>query len=181
MARSQKSKLDKAITKNRTNLPSLALTPKQTAREPQKVLILKVLCSPTLTQRTTYQKPDQNMMTDEELIQKLEDLTINAPQHQMETLRSILLHNGTVRYLQPFNKGPLPLDHSTFTRLVPLSSYEDYVDHINHMAEGKDDPFLSVDPLLCFFYRLLNPSLALLFITFPNPYFVSSFISHRKS
>jgi len=113
-------------------------------------------------------------MTDEELIQKLEELTINAQHHQTETLRSILLHNGTVRYLQPFNNGPLPLDHSTFTRLVPLSSYEDYVDHINHMADGKDDPFLSVDPLRCFFYRLLNFSLSLLFVNFPNPFLVSS-------
>ncbi|CAJ1906667.1 unnamed protein product [Sphenostylis stenocarpa] len=125
------------------------------------------------------------MMTDEELIQKVEDLTINAQQHQLETLGSILLHNGTVRYLQSFNKGPLPLDRSTFTRVVPLSSYEDYVDHINHMADGKDEPFLSVDPLRCFFYSsgtsssTMKPKLI--------PYFDSSlskaasFIGHRGS
>jgi len=96
-------------------------------------------------------------MTDEELMQKLEDLTINAQHHQLETLRSILLHNATVRYLQPFfNNAPLPLDHSTFTRLVPLSSHGDYVNYINLMADGKDDPFLSVDPLRCFFYRFLS-------------------------
>lgn len=109
-------------------------------------------------------------MTDDELLQKLEDLTINAHHHQLETLRSILLHNATVRYLQPFFKNaPLPLDHSTFTRLLPLSSYEDYVHYINLMADGKDYPFLSVDPLHCFFYRLLNP------------FFLSSFRSHHQS
>ncbi|QCD97581.1 probable indole-3-acetic acid-amido synthetase GH3.6 isoform X1 [Vigna unguiculata] len=126
------------------------------------------------------------MMTDEELMQKLEDLTINAQHHQLETLRSILLHNATVRYLQPFfNNSPLPLDHSTFTRLVPLSSHGDYVDYINLMADGKDDPFLSVDPLRCFFYSsgtsssTMRPKLI--------PYFDSSlckaasFIGHRGS
>ncbi|KAK7396346.1 hypothetical protein VNO78_17279 [Psophocarpus tetragonolobus] len=125
------------------------------------------------------------MMTDEELIQKLEDLTKNAQHHQLETLRSILLLNGTVRYLQPFHKSPLHLDPSTFTRVVPLSSYEDYVHYINHMAEGKLDPFLSVDPLLCFFYSsgtsssTMKPKLI--------PYFDSSlskaasFIGHRGS
>ncbi|XP_020213511.1 probable indole-3-acetic acid-amido synthetase GH3.6 [Cajanus cajan] len=122
------------------------------------------------------------MMTGEELIQKLEDLTKNAQHHQLETLRSILLHNGNVRYLQPFKA---PLHPSTFTRLVPLSSYQDYVDFINLMAEGKDDPFLSVDPLLCFFYSsgtsssTMKPKLI--------PYFDSSlskaasFIGHRGS
>ncbi|TKY62494.1 indole-3-acetic acid-amido synthetase GH3.6 [Spatholobus suberectus] len=124
------------------------------------------------------------MMSDEELMQKLEDLTNNAQHHQLETLRSILLHNGTVRYLQSF-KGPLHLDPSTFTRVVPLSSYEDYVDYINQMAEGKDDHFLSVDPLICFFYSSgtssssMKPKLI--------PYFDSSlskaasFIGHRGS
>ena len=99
-------------------------------------------------------------MTDEELLQKLEDLTKNAQHHHLETLRSILLHNGIVHYLQSFKKGSLlHLDPSTFARVVPLSTYEDYVDYINQMAEGKDDPFLSVDPLRCFFYRYsLNPS-----------------------
>ncbi|RDX95372.1 putative indole-3-acetic acid-amido synthetase GH3.6, partial [Mucuna pruriens] len=126
------------------------------------------------------------MMTDEELIEKLEDLTSNAQHHQLETLRSILLHNGTSRYLQSF-KGPLHLDPSTFTRVVPLSSYEDYVHHINHMADGIGnlDPLLSVDPLLCFFYSSgtssssMKPKLI--------PYFDSSlskaasFIGHRGS
>ncbi|KAL2320911.1 hypothetical protein Fmac_029880 [Flemingia macrophylla] len=122
------------------------------------------------------------MMTDEELMQKLEELTKEAQHHQLETLRSILLHNGTVRYLQSFEG---PLHPSTFRRVVPLSSYQDYVDFINHMAEGKDDPFLSVDPLRCFFYSsgtsssTMKPKLI--------PYFDSSlskaasFIGHRGS
>ncbi|KAG5043458.1 putative indole-3-acetic acid-amido synthetase GH3.6 [Glycine max] len=126
------------------------------------------------------------MMTDEELLQKLEDLTKNAQHHHLETLRSILLHNGIVHYLQSFKKGSLlHLDPSTFARVVPLSTYEDYVDYINQMAEGKDDPFLSVDPLRCFFYSsgtsssTMKPKLI--------PYFDSSlskaasFIGHRGS
>lgn len=126
------------------------------------------------------------MMTDEELIQKIEDLTKNAQHHQLETLRSIIVHNGSVRYLESL-KGDddVHLDPSTFTRVVPLSSYEHYVDFINHMAEGKHDPFLSVDPLLCFFYSsgtsssTMKPKLI--------PYFDSSlskaasFIGHRGS
>ncbi|KAK7285416.1 hypothetical protein RJT34_20186 [Clitoria ternatea] len=42
------------------------------------------------------------MMTDEELLQKLEELTKNAQYYQLETLRSILHQNGSVRYLQSF-------------------------------------------------------------------------------
>ncbi|XP_061341320.1 probable indole-3-acetic acid-amido synthetase GH3.6 [Gastrolobium bilobum] len=124
------------------------------------------------------------MMTDEELIQKLEDSTMNAQHHQLETLRSILLHNGCVRYLHPY-KG-YPLDPSTFNRVVPLSSHEDYVDYINQMADGKIDPhhpLLSVDPLLCFFYSSGTSSMKPKLI----PYFDSSlskaasFIAHRGS
>ncbi|XP_027351066.1 probable indole-3-acetic acid-amido synthetase GH3.6 [Abrus precatorius] len=125
------------------------------------------------------------MMTDEELIQKLQDLTNNAQHHQLDTLRSILLHNGTVHYLQSKGNHLLPLDPATYTRVIPLSSYQDYVECINQMADGKDDPFLSVDPLLCFFYSSgtssssMKPKLI--------PYFDStlskaaSFIAHRGS
>lgn len=115
-------------------------------------------------------------MTDEELLQKLEDLTKNAQHHHLETLRSILLHNGIVHYLQSFKKGSLlHLDPSTFARVVPLSTYEDYVDYINQMAEGKDDPFLSVDPL-CY---SLNPSLSSIVVVSPcKSHTSSSFIPH---
>ncbi|KAK7285414.1 hypothetical protein RJT34_20184 [Clitoria ternatea] len=89
------------------------------------------------------------MMTDEEVMQKLEEVTKNAQQHQLETLRSILHHNGSVRYLQSF-KGSV--DVNTYTSVVPLSTYEDYVEYINQMADGNRDPLLSVDPLLGFFY-----------------------------
>ncbi|KAK7336709.1 hypothetical protein VNO77_17255 [Canavalia gladiata] len=127
------------------------------------------------------------MMTNEELLQKLEDFTNNAQHHQLETLSSILLHNATVHYLQTFiAKGDsLSLDPSTFKHVVPLSSYEDYVDYINQMADGNHHPLLSVDPLLCFFYSSgtssssMKPKLI--------PYFDSSlskaasFIAHRGS
>jgi len=127
--------------------------------------------------KTTVQPDRKNMMTDEEAVQKLEESTKNAQRHQLETLRSILLHNGTVRYLQSFiAKGdPLPLDPPTFKRVVPLSSYEDYVDYINQMADGNQDPhhpLLSVDPLLCFFYRYTKP---------PSSSFSLQITSHHPS
>lgn len=95
------------------------------------------------------------MMTDDELIQKLEELTMNTKHHQLETLRSILLHNGSVRYLQPFFNNKSVEDPATFTSLVPLSSYDDYADFIHQMADigEHEHHLLSVDPLLCFFYR----------------------------
>lgn len=96
-------------------------------------------------------------MTEEELIGKVEESTKNAKLHQLETLRSILDHNGGVRYLQPYLRHyKAPVDASTFRQAVPLSSYHDYVDYINQMVDGTDDhddPLLSVDPLFCFFYR----------------------------
>ncbi|KAF7804790.1 putative indole-3-acetic acid-amido synthetase GH3.6 [Senna tora] len=74
-------------------------------------------------------------MTDEEVIQKLEDSTVSANLHQ---LRSILHHNGGVRYLQPYLPHyDAPLDAATFRHAVPLSCYDDYVDYINQMADAK--------------------------------------------
>lgn len=128
-------------------------------------------------------------MTDEELIQKLDESTKNAQHHQLETLRSILLHNGNVSYLKSFKHKGDPSDPATFTRVVPLSSYEDYADYINQMADGKEDnphhhhPLLSVDPPLCFFYSSGTTSMKPKLI----PYYDSdlskaaSFIGHRGS
>ncbi|KAJ1433025.1 GH3 family [Sesbania bispinosa] len=126
------------------------------------------------------------MMTDEELIQKLEESTINAQHHQLETLRSILLHNGKVSYLQSFKDKGDPADPATFTRVVPLSSYEDYVDYINQMADGKHDPnhpLLSVDPLLCFFYSSGTSCMKQKLIPYydSNLSKAASFIGHRGS
>ncbi|MED6130472.1 hypothetical protein PIB30_000971 [Stylosanthes scabra] len=93
---------------------------------------------------------------EEQVIEKLEEYTKNARHHQLETLHSILQHNAKVLYLQPFLSNlDHHLDAHTFRSLVPLSSFEDYADYINHMAEHgnqHDHPLLSVDPLLGFFY-----------------------------
>ncbi|KAH0978473.1 hypothetical protein GBA52_028192 [Prunus armeniaca] len=95
-------------------------------------------------------------MTDDELLLKLDDSTRNATRHQLDTLRSILDQNGTVLYLQPYlPPHDAPLDAATFRRSVPLSSYDDYADLINQMADSPrhhHQPLLSVDPLVCFFY-----------------------------
>ncbi|KAM5563828.1 putative indole-3-acetic acid-amido synthetase GH3.6 [Rosa sericea] len=95
-------------------------------------------------------------MTDEELLKNVNDSTLNATRHQHEALSSILHQNGTVRYLQPhLPHHNAPLDAATFRRAVPLSTYDDYADVITQMAETSLDhqqPLLSVDPLLCFFY-----------------------------
>ncbi|XP_057718163.1 probable indole-3-acetic acid-amido synthetase GH3.6 [Arachis stenosperma] len=124
------------------------------------------------------------MVEEESIIEKVEEYTKNAGFHQLETLRSILQHNSKVQYLQPFISH---LDVNTFRTMVPLSSYDDYVDYINQMAEhGKqhhDPPLLSVDPLLCFFYSSGTSSMKPKLI----PYFDStlsqaaSFIAHRGS
>lgn len=117
----------------------------------------------------------KTMMTDEELREKLEESTRNAKHHQLETLRSILHHNGSVRYLQSFSHKGDPSDPATFTRVVPLSSYDDYVDYIHQMADGKHDPLLSVDPLLCFFYRCMAPLFIFVFIYFSDVFFFGGF------
>lgn len=98
------------------------------------------------------------MTTGGEVLEKLEGLTRDAARHQLETLRSILERNGEASYLRPFLGGhPAPeIDVATFRREVPLTSYDDYADHINRMADGLvdgSDPILCVDPLVCFFYR----------------------------
>lgn len=80
----------------------------------------------------------------------------DAMHHQHAVLRSILEHQGCVRYLRPHLQDySAPVDAETFRRVVPLSSYDDYVHHIDSMARGlvdDDQPLLSVDPLVCFFY-----------------------------
>ncbi|GAB4841190.1 hypothetical protein Ancab_021934 [Ancistrocladus abbreviatus] len=98
-------------------------------------------------------------MEGEEILKKLEGTTVDATRHQLETLNTILKRNGGVRYLQPYLRDSHgPLDARTFRRIVPLSTYDDYADHINRMADGADLdengdhlPLLSVDPLVCFF------------------------------
>lgn len=108
------------------------------------------------------------MMTDEDILKKLEDSTKNATRHQLETLQSILERQSGVRYLQPYLSGCCaPMDAATYKRAVPLSCYDDYADHINQLAGGdhgqNDQPLLSVDPLVCFFYSSgtssMNPKL----------------------
>ncbi|KAJ4822231.1 hypothetical protein Tsubulata_019887 [Turnera subulata] len=93
-------------------------------------------------------------MTDEEVLQSLEEYTKKAIDHQLHTLQSILAHQASVPYLRPYLSGHLPpIDAATFRRLVPLSSYDDYADHIDNMANNPDHPpVISVDPLQCFFY-----------------------------
>ncbi|KAL4603086.1 hypothetical protein ACB092_10G100800 [Castanea dentata] len=136
-----------------------------------------------------------NLTDDEEILKKLEDTTKDAACGQLEALRSILEHQskgGGVRYLRPYLQGyDAPVDANTFRQAVPLSSYEDYVDHIDQMANNgpvdhdhdHDQPLLSVDPLICFFFSsgasTMKPKLI--------PYFDSklsraaSFIAHQGS
>ncbi|KAJ0053146.1 hypothetical protein Pint_01110 [Pistacia integerrima] len=104
------------------------------------------------------------MMTDGEILNKLEESTKNANHHQLETLHSILQHQSPVLYLQSHlslsASNHTSIDAATFKRAVPLSSYDDYAYHINQLASGSLDhdhdhdnqPLLSVDPLVCFFY-----------------------------
>ena len=97
------------------------------------------------------------MTTEEELLAKLEDSTRDAKRLQVEALESIIERHGGVRYLQRHLRNyDAPIDVATFRRVVPLSTYEDYSDDINRLADGppdQDQPLLSVDPLVCFFYR----------------------------
>lgn len=124
--------------------------------------------------RTDQTRPAEtmNLTDDEEILQKLEGTTKDATCRQLEALSSILEHQskggggGGVRYLRPYLQGyDAPVDANTFRQAVPLSSYEDYVDHINQMANNgpvdhdhdrdHDQPLLSVDPLICFFFRFI--------------------------
>ncbi|XP_059625801.1 probable indole-3-acetic acid-amido synthetase GH3.6 [Cornus florida] len=127
------------------------------------------------------------MTTDEEIINELEESTKDATRHQLETLRIILEHNSGVRYLEPYLRGyRAPIDAGTFRRVVPLSCYDDYADHIRRMADndGDDDrSLLSVDHLVCFFYSSGTSSMRPKAI----PYFDSmpskaiSYLAHQGS
>ncbi|MQL76244.1 hypothetical protein Taro_008645 [Colocasia esculenta] len=98
---------------------------------------------------------------DEELLRMLEEATSDAHRLQLETLRAILRRNAGCGYLRPHlvplggptDGGAAAVDAESFRRLVPVSSYEDYADHIQRMADGTGDPsVLSFDRLICFFY-----------------------------
>ncbi|GLU03470.1 hypothetical protein SLE2022_206670 [Rubroshorea leprosula] len=126
-------------------------------------------------------------MTNEELLKQLEDLTKDAMHHQVHTLLSILQHQCGVIYLrQHFSGQDAPIDVTAFKRAVPLSSYDDYADYINQLADGTanhDQPLLSVDPLVCFFSSTGTSSMKPKLI----PYFDSalskaaSFLGHQGS
>ncbi|KAF8006554.1 hypothetical protein BT93_K0762 [Corymbia citriodora subsp. variegata] len=96
------------------------------------------------------------MTTDGEIMEKFDGLTRDAHRHQLETLRSILQHDGGSRYLRSFlGDHPEQADVVTFQREVPLSSYEDYANLISQMADGmvnNGNPILCAEPLTCFFY-----------------------------
>ncbi|KAL3572620.1 hypothetical protein D5086_026524 [Populus alba] len=81
------------------------------------------------------------MMTYDELDRNLEDLTKNAAHHQLQTLHSILQHQASVGYLQPYLSAcHAPVDAATtFRSQVPLSSYDDYFHLINQLANGDID------------------------------------------
>ncbi|XP_010914349.1 probable indole-3-acetic acid-amido synthetase GH3.6 [Elaeis guineensis] len=116
-------------------------------------------------------------MADSEVLRQLEESTGDARRLQLETLRSILEANAGSAYLRRHLSGYLPdaLDATTFRRLVPLSSYDDYADFIARIADGVDPPTsLSFDPLLCFFYSSGTSNLRPKLI----PFFDSS---HAKS
>lgn len=94
--------------------------------------------------------------SDEMVLKELEYATEHAFDLQLQTLQSILDRNATgARYLSPFflgYDGP-HINPDSFRRLVPISSYDDYEGPIQAMADGDHSPILSVDPLICFFYR----------------------------
>lgn len=129
------------------------------------------------------------MMSDDDIIAKLEDTTKDATRHQLKTLQTILDRNAGASYLQPYLRSyPAPVDASTFRRAVPLSCYDDYADHIHQLADGvlfDDDarPLLTLDPLLCFFFSSGTGSKKPKLI----PYFDSpsakaiSFLAHQGS
>ncbi|KAL4324533.1 hypothetical protein GQ457_11G002750 [Hibiscus cannabinus] len=133
-------------------------------------------------------------MTDDALLKQIEESTKAFSRHQAETLHSILQHQRGVHYLQRYlpdiEDRDLPIDAATFRRSVPLSSYDDYADYINQLADGDNysddhDPhhILSVDPLVCFFYSSGTSSIKPKLI----PYFDSalskaaSHIAHQGS
>ncbi|CAL9150534.1 unnamed protein product [Musa hybrid cultivar] len=90
----------------------------------------------------------------------VEESTRDALRFQLETLRSILESNAGTAYLRLHLRDRLPdparvdpaLVATAFRRLVPLSSYDDYADLIERIADGAEPPAaLSLDPLICFF------------------------------
>uniref|UniRef100_A0A7C9CKF0 Uncharacterized protein n=1 Tax=Opuntia streptacantha TaxID=393608 RepID=A0A7C9CKF0_OPUST len=112
---------------------------------------------------------------DDQLIAKIEETTVDATRHQLDTLRQILQRNATVGYLRRHLDQSAAVDADNFRRIVPLSTYDDYADYINKIADGMFDDgdegrhFLSFDPLLCFFLRFFSPLFLLLcFFLFCN-------------
>ncbi|KAJ8622585.1 hypothetical protein MRB53_031114 [Persea americana] len=124
---------------------------------------------------------------DEKILKELEYATEHAYKLQLETLQSILDRTATgASYLAPFflgQGGPTDPDSDSFRRLVPISSYDDYVGPILAMADGDDRPILSVDPLICFFYSSGTSSLKPKLIPYfdSKPLKSSSDFSHQAS
>lgn len=96
---------------------------------------------------------------DDHILEILDNVTRDASRHQLEALHNILQRNGNVAYLHHhLHACTMPIEAAAFRRALPLSTYEDYSDYINRLANGPPDhhgPLLSVDPLECFFYRLV--------------------------
>lgn len=118
---------------------------------------------------------------------------MDATRRQEETLRTILDRNGAVAYLRAHldcNRDLSIVDADTFRRLVPLSTYDDYADHINRIADGIDGgddddgvPSLSFDPLICFFLSsgtsTMKPKLIPYFDSAPSK--AISYLAHQGS
>uniref|UniRef100_A0A1D1YDG0 Putative indole-3-acetic acid-amido synthetase GH3.6 n=1 Tax=Anthurium amnicola TaxID=1678845 RepID=A0A1D1YDG0_9ARAE len=128
---------------------------------------------------------------DEEVLRRLEEYTRDAPRRQLETLRAILDRNAGCGYLRGYLLPPSghPADHAppdaeSFRRLVPVSSYDDYADHIQQMADGTGDTSaLSSDPLVCFFYSSGTSSTRPKMIPFfdSQPAKAASSLAHQAS
>ncbi|XP_039126770.1 probable indole-3-acetic acid-amido synthetase GH3.6 [Dioscorea cayenensis subsp. rotundata] len=119
---------------------------------------------------------------------RFEEATRDAHRLQLQTLRTILECNATVDYLQRHLPGcSLGVGDeavSSFRRLIPLSSYDDYADLIQRIADGSESPAaLSLDPLLCFFYSsgtsTMNPKMIPFFESMPAK--SSSSLAHQCS
>ncbi|KAJ6848315.1 putative indole-3-acetic acid-amido synthetase GH3.6 [Iris pallida] len=120
-------------------------------------------------------------LSDEQVLQTIEESTINARALQLQTLRSILSRNSAATFLRHHRQ---PTDADSFRRLVPLSSYEDYADTIQKMADGElPAASLSLDPLLCFFNSSGTGTMKPKLIPFFNsaPARESSSLAHQAS